>query len=304
MSKRLVFGAVLCLAATLPSVAFGATKTSTFKADIAALIGTALNEAPTDFTNIATTPDAKTGMNLVKPFGPSFEQCVVTYLDQADGMPKALFCTLKPIPDAELAARRADVEQAADTQGFSGWSKTGSDSGIQWKQGRQILELDIGNPVGKRKMRTLYLGFSLAPHIRYSPLGPSIAHFLDAAVAGAPSKYDNIPSVHTDDNMFFDVAPVYGESLPYCRKFMSSFECYSSNFVDAPDAQLEAAKEAVAAALPANFVLQSCGKNVGNEPVCTWYGPGKLSLLLIVESGGKDGLSHIRLWFDADSDKS
>src|SRR5665213_3186421 len=175
-------------------------------------------------------------------------------------MVKMLFCEAKPVADSQLAQRRADILAAAAATGLSAWTKKEDVDAMDWTQDTATFEMEVDSPA-KTKTSTVYLGMKITPHVRYSPVGPSVAKFLDVAVAAAPS-YDSIPAIVGSDPQglhIYDIVPAYGETFMYCRKFSTMMECFSPNFVESDAALMDIAKPAVTAALPAGFTLDVCG---------------------------------------------
>jgi len=196
-----------------------------------------------------------------------------------------LFCEAKPVANGQLAQHRTDILTAAAATGLSAWTKMEGGDVVNWTQDTASFEMEEVDSPAKTKTSTLYLGMKITPHARYSPVGPSVAKFLDVAVAAAP-RYDSIPAIVGSDPQgldIYDIMPAYGETFPYCRKFSTMMECFSPNFVESDAALMDIAKPAVTAALPAGFTLDVCGRNVADELVCTWKGPNKLQIMLLIQ---------------------
>jgi hypothetical protein len=268
----------------MPTAALAQNAQSSFRADVMALMTLAMKEAPSDFIAVPLTPGANPISWIVSPPGPSFKACYVTYNGTWGKMTKMLFCEAKPVANGQLAQHRTDILTAAAATGLSAWTKKEDGDVVNWTQDTASFEMEVDSPA-KAKTSTLYLGMKITPHVRYSPVGPSVAKFLDVAMAAAPS-FDSIPVLVGSDPQglgIYDIMPAYGETFPYCRKFSTMMECFSPNFAESDGALMDIAKPAVTAALPAGFTLNVCGRNVADELVCTWNGPNKLQIMLLIQ---------------------
>ncbi len=257
-----------------------------FHVQVSSFVALALREAPNDYAPFVT--DVSGARINAAAIAPTFATCGALPTEE-NGFPILMVCTSEYLP-AATAAALYDEGAAAITKSLPRSAiQSGSPLNGTWLVGDQKFSFFAFEAPNRPDLRALFLSSMSSRHLARSPLAESVKAMITRGLRALPD-FDEMKNGDTYGK-FFGVKEDFGAAIPQCRieAKLSSLECLTPGYADAPDAVFSAAKDAVTAALPAGFSAANCTK----PRYCVWRGPAKqlVGLMTGADHAGSYGVT-------------
>jgi hypothetical protein len=273
---------ILLLAATTAAAA----QAPAFHLQVSSFAALALREAPNDYAPFVT--DVKGARINASAIAPAFATCGALPTEES-GFPILMVCTSEYLPAATAAALYNEGAAALTKSLPRTAIQSGEPMSGTWLVGNQKFSFFAFEAPNRPDLRALFLSSMSSRHLARSPLAESVKAMITRGLRALPD-FDGLKSADTDGK-FFGVKQDFGAALPQCRidAKLSSLECLTPGYADAPDAVFSAAKSAVTSALPAGFSAADCTM----PRYCVWRGPSKqlIGLMTGADHAGSYGVT-------------